>query len=36
MHEAKEIVINTGPILAIIAAVGALSVLNYLYKRVLD
>ena len=35
MHETRELVINTGPILAIIAAIGDLSVLNSLYKRVL-
>ncbi len=35
MHETTEIVINTGPLLAIIAAIGDLSVLEFLYKRVL-
>ena len=35
MHETKELVINTGPILALIAAVGDLSLLDVLYKRVL-
>jgi predicted nucleic acid-binding protein len=35
MPEIKEIVINTGPLLALIAALGDLSFLKSLYKRVL-
>jgi len=35
MPEVKEIVINTGPIIAIVAALGDLSVLQSLYNRVL-
>jgi len=35
MPETKEIVINTGPLLALTAALGDLSFLNSLYKRVL-
>ena len=35
MSEAKEIVMNTGPIIALVAALGDLSVLQSLYSRVL-
>lgn len=35
MPESKDIVINTGPIIAIIAAQGSLSILHELYKHVL-
>ncbi|MDA3938081.1 MAG: DUF3368 domain-containing protein [Spirochaetia bacterium] len=35
MHETEELVINTGPILTLIAGIGDLSLLNVLYKRVL-
>ena len=35
MPEAKEIVINTGPLLALISAMGDLSLLKSLYRRVL-
>jgi len=35
MHNTKTIVINTGPIIALVAALGDLSVLKYLYKEVL-
>jgi len=35
MPETKELVINTGPLLALIAGVGDLSLLELLYKRVL-
>lgn len=35
MPEAEEIVINTGPVLALIAGLGSLSILNSLYRRVL-
>lgn len=35
MPESKDIVINTGPLLAIIAALGDLSILNNLYRQVL-
>jgi len=35
MHNMKTIVINTGPIIALVAALGDLSVLKYLYKEVL-
>jgi len=35
MPEAEELVINTGPLLALIAGVGDLSLLELLYKRVL-
>ena len=35
MPETKEIVINTGPIIAIVAALGDLAVLQSLYRRVL-
>ncbi|KPA10426.1 hypothetical protein MHK_009369 [Candidatus Magnetomorum sp. HK-1] len=35
MREPKEIVINTGPILAIIAGFGNLDILKPLYKKVL-
>ncbi len=35
MPETKEIVINTGPLLALISALGDLSFLESLYKRVL-
>lgn len=35
MHETEELVINTGPILALIAGIGNLSLLDILYKRVL-
>ncbi len=34
MPETDKIVINTGPILALIAGLGDLNVLNSLYKRV--
>ena len=34
MPEAKELVINTTPILALIAAVGSLDMLPLLYSRV--
>jgi len=34
MHESKELVINTTPILALIAAVGSLDMLPLLYRRV--
>ena len=35
MPETKELVINTGPLLALIAGIGDLSLLEQLYKRVL-
>ena len=35
MHKTKEIVINTGPLLAMIASIGDLSFLEQMYKRVL-
>ena len=35
MPETKELVINTGPLLALIAGIGDLSLLEKLYKRVL-
>ena len=35
MPETEELVINTGPILALIAGIGDLSLLELLYKRVL-
>lgn len=35
MPEAREIVINTGPLIALVAAVGDLEVLRQLYERVL-
>jgi len=35
MHNPKSIVINTGPIIALVAALGDLSVLKHLYKDVL-
>ncbi len=35
MHEAEELVINTGPLLALIAGIGNLTFLDVLYKRVL-
>ena len=35
MHETEELVINTGPLLAIIAGIGDLSFLDEIYKRVL-
>ena len=35
MPETKKLVINTGPLLALIAGVGDLSLLKLLYKRVL-
>jgi len=35
MPEAKQIVINTGPIIALVAALGDLHVLESLYQRVL-
>ena len=35
MPETKELVINTGPLLALIAGIGDLSLLELLYKRVL-
>ena len=34
MHKTNQIVINTGPILALIAATENLSILNLLYKKV--
>jgi len=34
MHEPKKIVINTGPILALIAGFGNLNILKSLYKKV--
>ncbi len=34
MPETSEIVINTGPVLALIAGLGDLDILNSLYKRV--
>ena len=34
MHEPKDIVINTGPLLALIASFNDLTILNKLYKRV--
>ncbi len=35
MHRTEEIVINTGPLLALIAGMGNLFVLKQLYKRIL-
>ena len=35
MPETDKIVINTGPILALIAGLGDLNILNFLYKRVI-
>ena len=35
MPEVKEIVINTGPVIALVAALGDLGVLQSLYSRVL-
>ncbi len=35
MHKTKELVINTGPLLAMIAGIGNLSFLEQMYKRVL-
>ena len=35
MPESRELVINTGPLLALIAGTGDLSLLGQLYKRVL-
>jgi len=35
MPETEEIVINTGPLLAIIAGIGDLTYLEQLYKRIL-
>ena len=35
MRETKELVINTGPLLALVAGIGDLSLLEQLYKRVL-
>jgi predicted nucleic acid-binding protein len=35
MHRTGEIVINTGPILALIAGTGSLEILNEMYSRVL-
>ncbi|EFK10798.1 conserved hypothetical protein [delta proteobacterium NaphS2] len=35
MPESKALVINTGPLLALIAGTGDLSLLGQLYKRVL-
>ena len=35
MHKTDELVINTGPLLALIAGIGNLSFLQLLYKRVL-
>ncbi len=34
MPEAEEIVINTGPLLALLAGLGSLNILNFLYRRV--
>ena len=34
MPEAEEIVINTGPLLALLAGLGSLNILNSLYRRV--
>ncbi len=34
MPEPKDLVINTGPIIALVSAVGELSILNYMYRRV--
>ncbi len=34
MLKTEEIVINTGPLLALIAGIGNLSLLNQLYRRV--
>jgi len=35
MHKTKELVINTGPLLAMIAGIGNLSFLEEMYKRIL-
>jgi predicted nucleic acid-binding protein len=35
MHENKQIVMNTGPILALIAGLGNLNILKSLYKKVI-
>lgn len=35
MPEVEEIVINTGPVLALIAGLGELSILNALYRRII-
>jgi len=35
MHKTKELVINTGPLLAMIAGIGNLSFLEQMYKRIL-
>ena len=35
MPETKDLVINTGPLLALIAGIGDLSLLKMLYERVL-
>jgi predicted nucleic acid-binding protein len=35
MHDQKSIVINTGPIIALVAALGDLTILKRLYKEVL-
>ncbi len=35
MPETEKLVINTGPLLALIASVGDLSLLELLYRRVL-
>jgi hypothetical protein len=35
MPDRKEIVINTGPLIALVAAVGDLTLLNRLYSRIL-
>lgn len=34
MHKIKEIVINTGPIIALVAAIGDLNILKHIYKNV--
>jgi len=34
MHNQKSIVINTGPVIALVAALGDLSILKSLYKDV--
>ena len=35
MPESKDIVINTGPLIGLVAAVGDLRILQYLYSRIL-
>ena len=35
MPDRKEIVINTGPLIALVAAIGDLALLNGLYSRIL-